>query len=186
MRALGEAILLRSFAGIFPELMLDPNMSSQWRLVTAMFVRGQRGKIYLVCLAGKRACPLEDCGGKWENSDFPEAISNPEHEQHEELLEWIGGEFDPETFDVVEVNEETRARILRSPLHTCFRSDDAAAGGSCAGNAPYCSLPPHQRASATNRPIILAPRSECLFYPAAGQRSASDISEPVCWNTYIV
>ena len=51
----------------------------------------------------------------WGYSEFLEAISNPEHEQHEELLEWIGGEFDPEMFDVAEVNEEIRARILRSP-----------------------------------------------------------------------
>lgn len=75
----------------------------------------ERGKIYPVCLAGKRACPPEDCGGPWGYSEFLEAISNPEHEQHEELLGWIGGEFDPETFDVAEVNEEIRARILRSP-----------------------------------------------------------------------
>lgn len=81
MRAHREAILLTSFAGISPELMLDPNMSSVWRLVTAMFVRGQSVKNYPVCLAAKRACPPEDCGGLWGYSDFLEAISNPEDEQ---------------------------------------------------------------------------------------------------------
>jgi hypothetical protein len=33
-----------------------------------------------------------------------EAISDPEHEQHEELLEWLGGDFDPEAFSVDGVN----------------------------------------------------------------------------------
>jgi transposase len=31
-------------------------------------------------------------------ADFIEAIQNPKHEQHDELLEWIGEEFDPEAF----------------------------------------------------------------------------------------
>ncbi|MBC8522228.1 MAG: plasmid pRiA4b ORF-3 family protein, partial [Methanomicrobia archaeon] len=30
-------------------------------------------------------------------------IKNPEHEEHEEMLEWLGGEFDPEHFDREEV-----------------------------------------------------------------------------------
>jgi hypothetical protein len=66
------------------------------------------GVRYPRCVAGKRACPPEDCGGPWGYADFLEAIQNPKHEQHEELLEWIGGEFDPEAFDVEAVNEELR------------------------------------------------------------------------------
>jgi hypothetical protein len=50
-------------------------------------------------LEGERACPPEDCGGIWGYGDFVEAIHNPEHEQHDELLEWVGGKFDPEKFD---------------------------------------------------------------------------------------
>jgi hypothetical protein len=57
------------------------------------------GKTYPACLAEKRACPPEDCGGIWGYPDFVEAIENPDHDRHEELLEWIGGEFDPEAFD---------------------------------------------------------------------------------------
>lgn len=62
------------------------------------------GKAYPMCVAGKRACPPEDCGGPWGYEEFLEAMADPEHEQHEELSEWIGGEFDPEAFDVDEVN----------------------------------------------------------------------------------
>ena len=54
---------------------------------------------YPLCLEGARACPPEDCGGIWGYADFVEAIQNPDHERHEELLEWVGGSFDPEDFD---------------------------------------------------------------------------------------
>ncbi|MCB9925604.1 MAG: plasmid pRiA4b ORF-3 family protein [Planctomycetaceae bacterium] len=54
---------------------------------------------YPLCLEGERACPPEDCGGVWGYGDFLEAISNPKHEEHDNMLEWIGGRFDPEEFD---------------------------------------------------------------------------------------
>jgi hypothetical protein len=60
------------------------------------------------CTAGKRACPPEDCGGVWGYADFVEAIADPEHKQHEELLEWVGGGFDPEAFDQAQANKALR------------------------------------------------------------------------------
>jgi hypothetical protein len=63
---------------------------------------------YPRCTAGKRACPPEDCGGSWGYADFLKAIQNPKHERHEELLEWVGGEFDPEAFDIEQINEALR------------------------------------------------------------------------------
>jgi hypothetical protein len=57
-----------------------------------------------VCITGKRACPPEDVGGVWGYDDFLEAIKNPEHEEHDSYLEWVGGEFDPEAFDPDEIN----------------------------------------------------------------------------------
>jgi hypothetical protein len=54
---------------------------------------------YPLCLEGEQACPPEDCGGIWSYPDFVEAIQNPDHERYEELLEWVGGSFDPDEFD---------------------------------------------------------------------------------------
>jgi hypothetical protein len=59
---------------------------------------------YPRCIKGKRACPPEDCGGIWGYEEFLEAIKDSSHEQHEEMLEWIGGEFDPEHFNPGEVH----------------------------------------------------------------------------------
>ena len=60
---------------------------------------------YPVCLTGKRACPPEDCGGVWGYADFLEAIQQPAHPEHESMLEWVGGAFDPDAFILSEVNQ---------------------------------------------------------------------------------
>lgn len=58
---------------------------------------------YPGCTGGKRARPPEDCGGVWGYQEFLEIIMNPAHEEHDEMLEWAGGEFDPEAFNAAEV-----------------------------------------------------------------------------------
>ena len=65
-------------------------------------------KHYPVCIKGKRVCPPEDCGGVSGYYYFLEAILDPDHPEHEEMLEWEGGSFDPEAFDIDGVN-----RILK-------------------------------------------------------------------------
>ena len=58
-----------------------------------------------VLLAGKRACPPEDIGGIPGYEDFLEAVSDPENEEHEEMLEWYGSDhFDPDYFALDEIN----------------------------------------------------------------------------------
>jgi hypothetical protein len=49
-------------------------------------------------------------GGNWGCLQFLEAISDPDHEQHDDLVEWIGRKFDPEKFSVDEVNKELGER----------------------------------------------------------------------------
>lgn len=61
-----------------------------------------------VCLKGRRACPPEDVGGIPGYTWFLEAINDPEHEEHDEYLEWVGGAFDPEAFDLAAVNEKLK------------------------------------------------------------------------------
>jgi hypothetical protein len=60
---------------------------------------------YPRCTAGKRACPPEDCGGPPGYEHLLEVLRDPKHEEHEEMREWIGRDFDPEEFDLAEVNE---------------------------------------------------------------------------------
>ncbi len=66
------------------------------------------GVKYPFCVEGKRACPPEDCGGVWGYEEFLEAIRDPNHPEHESMLEWSGGVFDSEEFDLDFVNQELR------------------------------------------------------------------------------
>ncbi len=59
---------------------------------------------YPRCIKGARACPPEDVGGVWGYQGFLEAMADPQHEEHEQYVEWIGDTFDPEAFDVDAVN----------------------------------------------------------------------------------
>ncbi len=56
------------------------------------------------CTAGARACPPEDCGGTTGYYDLLVALSDPDHEEHDTMLEWVGGKFDPNAFDVAAVD----------------------------------------------------------------------------------
>jgi len=84
------------------------DMGDNWEHVIQIekLLPAEAGAHYPRCLAGKRACPPEDCGGPWGYDDFLQAIQNPKHERHEELLEWVRGEFDPEAFDGEALNAE--------------------------------------------------------------------------------
>jgi hypothetical protein len=66
-----------------------------------------------VCIEGRRSGPPEDCGGPWGYQNFLEAITNKEHNKHRELLNWVGGSFDPEYFDLEGVN----AQLEKINLH---------------------------------------------------------------------
>ncbi|MEL6722563.1 MAG: plasmid pRiA4b ORF-3 family protein [Pseudomonadota bacterium] len=61
-----------------------------------------------ICVKGKRACPPEDCGGVWGYGGLLEVLADPQHEQYEDMLEWVG-DFDPEAFCVDSVNQKLAA-----------------------------------------------------------------------------
>jgi len=65
------------------------------------------------CLDGARACPPEDCGGAWGYEDLLKIIGNPRHKEHKTMLEWLGGSFDSEAFDLKKAN--TFLRKLKWP-----------------------------------------------------------------------
>jgi hypothetical protein len=74
------------------------------------------------CTAGARACPPEDCGGVWGYANLLKIISDPSHSEHEEMLEWLGDQFEPERFDIAGINSKLARMKLRGPA---MRSDSA-------------------------------------------------------------
>jgi len=60
----------------------------------------------IACLEGERACPPEDVGGAPGYFQFCKILKDPNHEGHESYMEWSGGDYDGERFDVHAVNGE--------------------------------------------------------------------------------
>ena len=77
-------------------------------LIVEKILPSQKGARHPLCLKGKRACPPEDVGGVWGYEKFLEAINDPDHEEHDDYLNWVGGGFDPEAFNLDEVNDQLR------------------------------------------------------------------------------
>ncbi len=66
----------------------------------------ETGVAYPRCIDGRGACPPEDCGGIGGYAEFLEAIGDPANELHEDMLDWVGGSFDPDDFDPNDVEFE--------------------------------------------------------------------------------
>ncbi len=62
-----------------------------------------------VCIKGKRACPPDDCGGIPGYFQILETLEGPNGEEKSALFEWLGGPFDPEAFDLDEINTQLHA-----------------------------------------------------------------------------
>lgn len=66
------------------------------------------------CLGGARACPPEDSGGVGGYAEIVRMVQDPKYkpegQSRQEMIEWLGGEYDPELFDLNEVNEQFRPR----------------------------------------------------------------------------
>jgi hypothetical protein len=56
------------------------------------------------CSGGENSCPPEDVGGARGYAEFLDAIADPDNEEHDRYLEWVGGRFDPKRFDLDATN----------------------------------------------------------------------------------
>jgi Plasmid pRiA4b ORF-3-like protein len=70
--------------------------------------------IYPRLLSAHGRCPPEDIGGPWGYAQFLEAMSDPNHERHADLIEWRGPDFDPKTVDEVAIQKRLTALARRS------------------------------------------------------------------------
>ena len=79
---------------------------------------------YPSLIAGKRACPPEDCGGAYGYLRLLEVLADPSDEEHAEMTEWVGDEFDPERLDAEGIGRALAgvARRHRSPARRARRS----------------------------------------------------------------
>jgi len=52
---------------------------------------------------GKRNAPPDDVGGVFGYEEFVSIMKDPQHEEHDEMVEWYGDIYDPEEFDCTRV-----------------------------------------------------------------------------------
>lgn len=58
-----------------------------------------------ICLDGEGQCPPEDCGGIPGYLNILSIISDPNHSEYTDCIEWIGEGFDPEYFNLKQINK---------------------------------------------------------------------------------
>ena len=83
------------------------------RLTLEKVLPEESGEAVPKCLDGRRGRPPEDVGGVYGYARFLEIYRDESHPEHDEMVEWAGEYFNPEGFDIEEVNTilaETRGR----------------------------------------------------------------------------
>ena len=60
---------------------------------------------YPACIGGENACPPEDCGGPPGFDNFKTVIAGKDSPEKNDLLAWVGGYYNPSTFDPNFVNK---------------------------------------------------------------------------------
>ena len=97
-------------AGVGSTFLYEYDFGDSWmhRLEVLDVSPPERALQYALCLAGERACPPEDCGGIGGYEALLEAISDPEHEEHDSWLEWVVEGLEPEVFELDPVNRRLR------------------------------------------------------------------------------
>lgn len=114
----GESIIAESTVGLgelaaagVERFTYAYDFGDDWRHTVSIdgVAPAEEGVFYPRCIAGERAAVPEDCGGLPGFEMFLEAMANPEHPEHAEMVEWYGTVYDPDGFDITELNRVMRA-----------------------------------------------------------------------------
>jgi hypothetical protein len=92
------------------EFLYEYDFGDSWRcrIAVKLLARANLEWHYPLCTGGARAAPPDDVGGPPGYEEFLAAIKDPKHKEHENMLIWIGGAFDPEGFDLNAINRTLR------------------------------------------------------------------------------
>jgi hypothetical protein len=65
---------------------------------------------YPILVAAKGACPPEDCGSAWGYANLKQILADPNHDEHQDMLVWLGlndaSEFDPNAVPTDDIDYE--------------------------------------------------------------------------------
>lgn len=80
----------------------DYDFGDGWRhnVVVEAITPAESDLSYPLCIAGRRACPPDDCGGPWGYGAILEALRDPQYADREDRLAMVPPGFDPARFDL--------------------------------------------------------------------------------------
>lgn len=116
-RPADEAMIGRVFNDESKQIVYEYDFGDSWHHLVKLEKRTAGGDPdhVPVCLAGENAAPLDDMGGIYGYYDWLEALRDPDHEMHEEAVEWLGEDFDPGRFELDHVNKRLAALFKPAP-----------------------------------------------------------------------
>ena len=109
-------VRLDRIAGEGARFVYEYDFGDGWKhdILVEKILPAEPGARYPRCLAGRRACPPEDCGGPPGYERLLDILRRGARTDDEaDLLDWLPDDFDPETFDPDEINELLRDATRR-------------------------------------------------------------------------
>lgn len=97
------------------ELTYTYDMGDNWehRVAVEAVRPGDPDIKYPRFIDGTRRCPPEDVGGIPGYENFLDAMADPNHNEHDEVLEWYGGTYDPDNIDDLITKRRIAAIAIR-------------------------------------------------------------------------
>ena len=88
------------------DLIFEYDFGDSWEheIVLERILRAEENKFYPVCIGGRMNCPPEDSGGIPGYLEMLKILKQPDHEEYDQYMSWLGGEFDPGYFNIDFVN----------------------------------------------------------------------------------
>jgi hypothetical protein len=77
-----------------------------WHTIAVEKIQPDDGGRYPVCTAGAGNHVPEDCGGPGGFQTLLRILADPNDDEHEETLAWVGGSHDPKHFDIDGINRK--------------------------------------------------------------------------------
>ena len=111
-----EVMIGQILTGDCNQMIYEYDFGDSWNHIVKVEKRTPGGEqnFVPVCLAGLNAAPSDDMGGTDGYCQWVQALRDEDNPMHEEAVDWLGEDFDPERFDLEQVNK--RLKSVFKPL----------------------------------------------------------------------
>lgn len=92
-------------------LLYEYDFGDGWihELVLEKILGDEKGRKFPVCIDGEKKCPPEDCGGLSGFYEMLKILKKKKGREYKEMNEWLGGKYDPDEFNIPEVNKNLKS-----------------------------------------------------------------------------